>query len=111
MVTSGCINISATFLEPRFAAIISSPSALIEPVFENTQLYLRVNAPFYFVLGLLFTLRFSIQSVDRKAPPIISSTMELACREDLLSFSPLESFCLFFKFNIIKPFKFLFKHK
>ena len=31
MVTSGCINISATFLEPRCAAIISSPSALIEP--------------------------------------------------------------------------------
>ena len=51
-----------------------------QTVFENTQLYLRVNAPFYFVLGLLFTLRFSIQSVDRKAPPIISSTMELASK-------------------------------
>lgn len=49
-------------------------------VFENTQMYLRVNAPFYFVLGLLFTLRFSIQSVDRKVPPIVSSTMELASK-------------------------------
>lgn len=49
-------------------------------VFDNTQMYLRINAPFYFVLGLLFTLRFSIQSVDRKMPPIISSSMELASK-------------------------------
>ena len=42
--------------------------------------YLRINAPFYFVLGLLFTLRFSIQSVDRKMPPIISSSMELVSK-------------------------------
>ena len=43
-------------------------------------MYLRINAPFYFVLGLLFTLRFSIQSVDRKMPPIISSSMELVSK-------------------------------
>lgn len=49
-------------------------------VFDNMQMYLRINAPFYFVLGLLFTLRFSIQSVDRKMPPIISSSMELASK-------------------------------
>lgn len=49
-------------------------------VFNNTQMYLRINAPFYFILSLLFILRFSIQSIDRKIPPLISSSMELICK-------------------------------
>ena len=63
------------FFGGQIARLVTGSAS--QTVFENTQLYLRVNAPFYFVLGLLFTLRFSIQSVDRKAPPIISSTMSL----------------------------------
>lgn len=51
-----------------------------QTVFENCRMYLKVNAPFYFVLGVLFVLRFSIQSIDRKTPPLISSTMELASK-------------------------------
>ena len=66
------------FFGGQIARLVTGSAS--QTVFENTQLYLRVNAPFYFVLGLLFTLRFSIQSVDRKAPPIISSTMELASK-------------------------------
>lgn len=62
----------------QIARLVTGSASQI--VFENTQMYLRVNAPFYFVLGLLFTLRFSIQSVDRKVPPIVSSTMELASK-------------------------------
>lgn len=49
-------------------------------VVENAQMYLRINAPFYFVLGTLFVLRFSIQSVNRKTPPLISSSMELGTK-------------------------------
>lgn len=66
------------FAGGQIARLVTGSASQI--VFENTQMYLRVNAPFYFVLGLLFTLRFSIQSVDRKVPPIISSTMELASK-------------------------------
>ena len=62
----------------QIARLVTGSASQI--VFENTQMYLRINAPFYFVLGLLFTLRFSIQSVDRKVPPIVSSTMELASK-------------------------------
>lgn len=62
----------------QIARLVTGSASQI--VFENTQMYLRVNAPFYFVLGLLFTHRFSIQSVDRKVPPIVSSTMELASK-------------------------------
>lgn len=66
------------FLGGQIARLVTGSASQI--VFENTQMYLRVNAPFYFVLGLLFTLRFSIQSVARKVPPIVSSTMELASK-------------------------------
>lgn len=49
-------------------------------VVRNTAMYLRINAPFYFVLGILFVLRFSIQSINRKIPPLISSAMELGTK-------------------------------
>lgn len=46
-------------------------------IIENTFMYLKINTPFYFMLGLLFNLRFSIQSINSKLPPIFSSAMEL----------------------------------
>ena len=55
------------FFGGQIARLVTGSASQV--VFDNTQMYLRINAPFYFVLGLLFTLRFSIQSVDRKMPP------------------------------------------
>lgn len=66
------------FFGGQIARLVTGSASHV--VFDNTQMYLRINAPFYFILGLLFTLRFSIQSVDRKMPPIISSSMELASK-------------------------------
>lgn len=66
------------FFGGQIARLVTGSASQV--VFDKTQMYLRINAPFYFVLGLLFTLRFSIQSVDRKMPPIISSSMELASK-------------------------------
>lgn len=66
------------FFGGQIARVVTGSASQV--VFDNTQMYLRINALFYFVLGLLFTLRFSIQSVDRKMPPIISSSMELASK-------------------------------
>lgn len=66
------------FFGGQIARLVTGSASHV--VFDNTQMYLRINAPFYFVLGLLFALRFSIQSVDRKMPPIISSSMELASK-------------------------------
>ena len=66
------------FFGGQIARLVTGSASQV--VFDNTQMYLRINAPFYFVLGLLFTLRFSIQSVHRKMPPIISSSMELASK-------------------------------
>lgn len=66
------------FFGGQIARLVTGSASQV--VFDNTQMYLRINAPFYFVLGLLFTLRFSIQSVDRKMPPIISSSMEFVSK-------------------------------
>lgn len=66
------------FFGGRLATAVTGTSNA--DVVANTQLYLRINAPFYFVLGLLFVLRFSIQSVNKKVPPLISSSMELGTK-------------------------------
>ena len=47
------------FFGGQIARLVTGSASQV--VFHNTQMYLRINAPFYFVLGLLFTLRFSIQ--------------------------------------------------
>lgn len=49
-------------------------------VISYASMYIRINVPFYFVLGTLFILRFSIQSINKKIPPLISSSMELGCK-------------------------------
>lgn len=49
-------------------------------IINNAVMYLKVNTPFYIFLGLLFNLRFSIQSINSKLPPLISSFMELGSK-------------------------------
>lgn len=66
------------FFGGSLAALITGTDS--GEVIQNTKMYLRINVPFYFILGILFILRFSIQSVDRKIPPLISSSMELASK-------------------------------
>lgn len=66
------------FLGAKATVLITGTSNA--EVVRNTAMYLRINAPFYFVLGILFVLRFSIQSINRKIPPLISSAMELGTK-------------------------------
>lgn len=49
-------------------------------VIQNALTYLKINTPFYFALGLLFILRFSVQSINSKIPPLISSAIELGSK-------------------------------
>lgn len=49
-------------------------------IIDNALMYIKINTPFYCMLGLLFNLRFSIQSINAKIPPLISSAMELASK-------------------------------
>lgn len=62
--------------------LLSKPLAILisgssEPeVLNNASLYLRINAPFYFVLGVLLMLRNSLQGLGMKIVPLVSSIIE-----------------------------------
>ena len=57
----------------RFLSGSSEPEVL-----KNGARYLRLNGPFYAVLGVLLNLRSSLQGLGRKIIPLISSIMEFA---------------------------------
>ena len=44
---------------------------------ENGARYLRWNAPFYAVLGVLLSTRYALQSLGQKVLPLFSSVIEL----------------------------------
>lgn len=46
-------------------------------IIETASKYLRINTPFYFVLGVLIVMRSSLQGLGRKAIPVASSVIEL----------------------------------
>ena len=53
-------------------------SGSVEPVvLENGARYLRWNAPFYAVLGVLLSTRYALQSLGEKILPLFSSIIEL----------------------------------
>lgn len=76
------INISwgglATVIALVFArdiiGMISGSSQSV--VIDNGSKYLMINAPFYAILGILLTLRNSLQGLGRKVIPLISSIIE-----------------------------------
>ena len=45
-------------------------------IVETASKYLRVNTPFYFVLGVLIVMRSSLQGLGRKTIPVASSVIE-----------------------------------
>jgi putative MATE family efflux protein len=46
-------------------------------VIENGARYLKLNSPFYMVLGMLLNFRHSLQGIGKKIVPVISSVIEL----------------------------------
>ncbi|MCI2046394.1 MAG: MATE family efflux transporter [Faecalibacterium sp.] len=76
-----CIGLAAVMTavlaiwSPALMRMISGSSEAV--ILDNGALYLRLNAPFYSVLGVLLTLRYSLQGMGRKVVPVISSIIEL----------------------------------
>lgn len=62
------------FIAPLLVKILSGSSEAI--VINNGARYLRINAPFYGVLGILLNLRYSLQGLGKKILPLISSIIE-----------------------------------
>lgn len=68
------ITVILFFLAPILVQFISGST---EPtVIDNVSLYLRINAPFYAVLGILLNLRNSLQGLGMKIIPLVSSVIE-----------------------------------
>ena len=68
------ITVILFFGAPLLVQLISGSR---EPtVIDNATLYLRINAPFYAVLGILLNLRNSLQGLGMKIIPLVSSVIE-----------------------------------
>lgn len=48
-----------------------------EDIIAVSWYYLKINTPFYFILGLLLVMRSSMQSMGMKIIPVVSSIIEL----------------------------------
>ena len=62
------------FISPMMVKVLSGSSEVL--VIENGARYLRINAPFYGVLGILLNLRYSLQGLGQKITPLLSSIIE-----------------------------------
>lgn len=69
------ITIILLLAAPALVRFVSGSSEAV--VIENGAMYLRINAPFFSVLGILLTMRNSLQGMGEKIVPLISSVIEL----------------------------------
>ena len=68
------VTVVLFFAAEPLVALLSGSSESV--VLENGSLYLKLNAPFYSVLGILLGLRNSLQGLGRKLIPLVSSIIE-----------------------------------
>ncbi|MDO5292017.1 MAG: MATE family efflux transporter [bacterium] len=69
------ISLILLFAAPILVKVLSGSSESV--VINNGSAYLRINSPFYMILGMLFTFRYSLQGIGKKFVPLISSIIEL----------------------------------
>ena len=71
------ISIIANYLfAPVFIKLVTGTEDKF--IIDLSTRYLRFNVPFYFVLGIIIVFRNSLQGVDVKLFPLVSSFIELA---------------------------------
>lgn len=68
------ITVIMFFVAEPLVSLLSGSSEAV--VIENGANYLKINAPFYSVLGILLGLRNSLQGLGRKMIPLVSSVIE-----------------------------------
>lgn len=59
---------------PLVKAVSGSQNSVL---IQTAVYYLHINLPFYFALAVLVILRSALQGLDRKAVPLVASTIEL----------------------------------
>lgn len=71
------IAIVYIFALPMINLVTSTTNQII---IDTAKKYLYINLPFYLFLGVLYVLRTSIQSIGKRLPPLMSSSIELASK-------------------------------
>lgn len=74
-LVTGILVIVLYSFAPQMVSFISGSDEAV--VLGNGARYLRVVAPFYFVLGVVTQTRSALQAIGRKILPILSSVIEL----------------------------------
>ncbi|MCD8130295.1 MAG: MATE family efflux transporter [Lachnospiraceae bacterium] len=74
VIMAAVMSVILYFTAEGIVRLISGSSEA--EVIENGSMYLIINGPFYAVLGILFTLRYSLQGIGSKLLPLISSVIE-----------------------------------
>jgi putative MATE family efflux protein len=69
------ISVVLYFFAPALIFLLTGSTESV--VIENGARYLRFNAPFYSILGILQMLRYGLQALGQKVVPLISSVIEL----------------------------------
>lgn len=69
-----CIIISYTFMPIIISGITGTSQT---EIIQTATKYLRIDTPFYYVLGILLILRSTLQGIGQKVVPIIASFFEL----------------------------------
>lgn len=49
-------------------------------IVNTARMYLMINIPFMITLGILYVMRTSIQSIGKRIPPLLSSSIELGMK-------------------------------
>lgn len=75
IVWGGVITIVLFFLAPTLVKGLSGSSESI--VINNGARYLRMNSPFYAILGVVFNMRYALQGIGKRILPVVSSVIEL----------------------------------
>lgn len=74
IVSSIILYVIISFAAPYLINLVSGSNEI--EVLNNGTNYLRINALFYGVLGILLNLRNSLQGIGKKIVPLISSVIE-----------------------------------
>jgi len=72
------ISVVLMFSSPVLIRLLSGSNERI--IIENGARYLRINSPFYTVLGMLFIFRLALQGIGKKIVPLISSAIEFTSK-------------------------------
>lgn len=75
ILVTGMLMLIIYSFAPQMISLISGSEEAV--VLGNGAMYLKVVAPFYFVLGVVNQTRSALQAIGRKILPILSSVIEL----------------------------------